>query len=92
MTIRFEWDSDKAIANAKKHSITFNEARTVFFDDNARLIADPDHSSLEERFILLGMSNALRILTVSHCYRSMAKTIRIISARKATRAELDFYP
>ncbi len=92
MIIRFDWDSEKAIANAKKHSVTFNEARTIFFDDNARLINDTDHSDTEERFIMLGMSNALRILTVSHCYRSVARTIRIISARKATRSELNFYP
>ena len=70
----------------------FEEARTVFYDEYARLIDDPDHSDEEERLILLRLSGALRLLTVCHCYRSPGEVIRIISARKATRAEAKFYP
>ena len=86
-TLRFEWDEAKAAANAKKHGVTFEEARSVFFDDRARLIDDPDHSEDEERFILLGLSGTLRLLVVCHCYRSKGNLIRIISARKATARE-----
>lgn len=89
--LRFEWDERKAGANAKKHGITFDEARTVFLDERARLIDDPDHSEDEERFILLGLSSLLRTLLVCHCYRSAGNVIRIISARKATAHELKAY-
>jgi uncharacterized DUF497 family protein len=83
----FEWDPDKSASNAIKHGISFDEAKTVFDDDFARLIPDPDHSEDEERFILLGVSCALKILTVVHCYRDSDETIRIISARRATTNE-----
>ena len=89
--LRFEWDSRKATANEKKHGVSFEEARSVFFDERARLIDDPDHSEDEDRFILLGLSSALRILLVCHCYRSEGNVIRIISARKATARESRFY-
>lgn len=91
-TLRFEWGEDKAAANAKKHGVTFEEAQSVFFDDRARLIDDPDHSEDEERFILLGLSGTLRLLVVCHCYRSKGNLIRIISARKATARESGSYP
>ena len=89
---RFEWDDRKAAANASKHGVTFDEARSVFFDERARLIDDPDHSNDEERFVLLGLSSSLRLLLVCHCYRSAGNVIHIISARKATKHESKFYP
>ena len=85
--LRFEWDPAKATANFKKHGIGFDEARSVFADERAKLIADPGHSDDEDRFILLGLSTKLKLLVVCHCYRSTSNTIRIISARKATTAE-----
>lgn len=91
-TLRFEWDDRKAAANEKKHGVSFEEARTVFFDERARLIDDPDHSEDEARFILLGLSSTLRLLVVCHCYRSEGNVIRIISARKATARESKSYP
>lgn len=91
-TLRFEWDDRKASANLKKHGVSFEEARTVFFDDRARLIDDPDHSEDEERFVLLGLSSLLRLLLVCHCYRSEGNVIRIISARKAGPNESKSYP
>jgi uncharacterized protein len=90
--LNFEWDGNKAAINEKKHGVSFAEARTVFFDERARLIDDPDHSSSEERFLILGLSSQLRLLIVAHCYRSQDGIIRIISARKATRNETLFYP
>ena len=90
--LRFEWDERKAAANAKKHGVSFDKARSVFVDERARLISDPDHSEDENRFVLLGLSSALRILLVCHCYRSEDGVIRIISARKATAGESKFYP
>ena len=87
----FEWDERKNRDNQRKHGISFEEARTVFFDEGALLIADPDHSESEERFVLLGLSRALRNLVVCHCYRSEAGAIRLISARKANRAERKKY-
>jgi uncharacterized DUF497 family protein len=90
-TLRFEWDERKAGANARKHGVTFDEARTVFFDERARLIDDPDHSDDEERYILLGLSSSLRMLLVCHCYRSAGNIIRVISARKATARESKAY-
>ena len=90
--LRFEWDERKAVANAKKHGVSFEEARSVFFDERARLIDDPDHSEDEERFALLGVSGSLRLLLVCHCYRTAGNVIRIISARKATAPESKFYP
>lgn len=90
--LQFEWDEHKAEANAKKHGVSFAEARSVFVDERARLISDPDHSEDEDRFVLLGLSSALRLLLVCHCHRSEGGVIRIISARKATAAESKFYP
>jgi len=91
-SLRFEWNAAKAKANAAKHGVTFEEAQAVFSDENAKLIADPDHSDEEDRFILLGLSASLRILVVCHCYRAPGDVIRIISARKATRQEARAYP
>ena len=91
-TLRFEWDNRKAAANAKKHGVGFEEARTVFVDDRAKLIDDPDHSEDEGRFVLLGLSSALRLLLVCHCYRAEGNVIRIISARKASAKESKSYP
>jgi len=90
-TLTFEWDQTKAESNLKKHGISFEEAKTIFDDDNARLIFDPEHSDKEERFILLGMSYTLKILTVVHCYRDNEGVIRIISARKSTKNEANQY-
>ena len=88
MELRFVWDVDKARANVRKHGISFDEAQTAFEDENALLIDDPDHSSRsEERFVLLGLSELLRILVVVHAYREGSAVIRIISARKATPSE-----
>lgn len=91
-SVRFEWDERKAAANVKKHGVSFAEARSVFFDERARLIDDPDHSEDEARFVLLGLSSALRVLLVCHCYRNADNVIRIISARKATARESKSYP
>ena len=66
--LKFTWDENKNITNQKKHSVDFDEAKSVFYDDYARLIFDPDHSEKEERFILLGLSSRLRLLIVCHCY------------------------
>jgi hypothetical protein len=85
--LQFEWDPAKAAANRKKHGIGFDEAKSVFADERAKLIADPGHSEDENRFILLGLSTRLKLLVVCHCYRSKNNTIRIISARKATAIE-----
>jgi len=90
--LRFEWDERKASANAKKHGVTFEEARSVFVDERAKLIDDPDHSEDEDRFVLLGLSSSLRLLLVCHCYREEGNIIRIISARKATSRESKSYP
>ena len=90
-TIQFSWDEPKARSNQRKHGISFEEAKTAFSDERALLIADPEHSREEDRFILLGMSVTLRLLVVCHCYREDEHHIRIISARKATRNETRFY-
>jgi len=90
--ISFEWDEKKSRANLAKHKVSFDEAQTVFFDTNARMIFDPDHSGNEDRFILLGMSGLLRMLIVCHCcMENDGKIIRIISARKANRNEQKQY-
>jgi len=89
--LRFEWDPAKAVANERKHGIAFEEAKTVFWDDHARFLEDPEHSEEEDRFLLLGLSSQARILVVVHCYREKADTIRLISARRATRAERRYY-
>ena len=87
----FEWDDKKNISNKRKHGVTFEDAQTVFFDENAIEFDDPDHSIQGERFILLGLSQSLKILVVCHCYRSDESKIRIISARKATKKEQGVY-
>lgn len=89
--MRFVWDQNKNLANIKKHKISFEEAETVFFDDNARLINDPEHSMSEERFIILGITSKLRLLVVVHTYKEDDDVIRIISARKATKTETKYY-
>ncbi len=89
--LTFVWDERKDRANQRKHRISFAEARTVFFDENAREYSDPDHSESEERFILLGISSRLRVLVVCHCYRESESVIRIISARRAQRSEEETY-
>ena len=89
--MRFEWDVEKASTNVKKHGVSFEEASSVFFDDNALLRDDPDHSEEEDRFIILGLSEAANILVVCHCYRMNDEIIRIISARKATSQETKQY-
>ena len=91
-TLSFEWDDRKAAANAKKHSVGFDEAKSVFVDEQAKLIGDPDHSNDEDRFVLLGLSSVLRLLLVCHCYRAEGNVIRIISARKASAHESKSYP
>lgn len=89
--LKFTWDENKALKNQKKHGVTFEEAKTVFYDDSGRLIPDPDHSEDEDRFILLGQSSEFRLLLVCHCYRDNDEQIRIISARKANKFEQKQY-
>ena len=89
--IHFSWDENKAKANLLKHKISFNEAVSVFSDDNARLIYDPDHSLEEERFLLLGISYKLKLLIVVHCMKDANNEIRIISSRKASKKEQKQY-
>ena len=88
---RFEWDPRKDAENQRKHRIAFHEAKTVFADEYAVLLDDPDHSAAEDRFVLLGLSAAFRVLVVVHTYRRPDDTIRIISARKATKHERQQY-
>lgn len=85
--LHFIWDEEKNRLNQKKHGVSFEEAKTVFFDENAVEFPDPDHSAEEDRFILLGFSFKLRILIVCYCYRENGSMIRIFSARRATRKE-----
>lgn len=89
--LRFDWDQRKNAHNQRKHGVSFEEAETVFLDDQALLLDDPDHSSREDRFILLGLSAAVRVLVVCHCYRASGNVIRLISARKATATERKGY-
>jgi uncharacterized DUF497 family protein len=89
--IRFEWDEAKNRANQRKHGISFEEAQSVFFDDDAIEFPDPDHSDDQDRFLLLGRSYRLRILVICHCFRVSESVIRIISARKATLKERQTY-
>ena len=89
--MKFIWDTKKARANRIKHNVTFEEATTVFYDPLAKIADDPDHSDSEDRFILIGHSQKRNLLFVVHIYREEDDTIRIISARKATKAErIDF--
>lgn len=90
--LTFEWDADKAESVRKKHNVSFQEAATVFMDENALMIPDPDHSSeREERFLLMGFSTRANVLVVSHCLRHSETVIRLISARKATKKEEKTY-
>ncbi|MBN1662242.1 MAG: BrnT family toxin [Deltaproteobacteria bacterium] len=88
---QFEWDSAKAKENFRNHSVSFEEAQTVFYDDFATEFYDDTHSEWEDRFLLLGLSSQLRLVMVCHCYREGESVIRIISARKATANEAKFY-
>ena len=85
--IQFEWDEGKSRENKRKHGVSFEEAQTVFFDEKAIRFSDPDHSTDEDRFLMLGISFQLRVLVVCHCFRAGDAIIRIISARKSTRTE-----
>ena len=89
--MKIVWDEDKNRENIKKHKVSFDEAQTVFYDPNGKLIADPDHSDKEDSFIILGLSKRLHLLVVCHCYRENDEIVRIISARKATKKENKFY-
>ena len=86
-TLRFEWDQRKNRLNRRKHGVTFEEGESVFLDDDALLIDDPDRCDQEDRFVLLGFSFRLRVLVVCHCYRHSGHVMRIISARKADPTE-----
>ena len=89
--IRFEWDDAKNVANKRKHGVSFEEARSVFYDERALLKEDTDDSHGEDSFVLLGLSGTLRTLVVCHCYRRRNSVIRIISARRADRTERAAY-
>ena len=89
--IHFEWDEPKNRINQLKHHVSFEEASSVFYDINALILDDPDHSHEEDRFLIIGISRKSRICIVSHCYRNKDETIRIISARKATKREIKSY-
>lgn len=89
--IKFEWDPFKAQSNKRKHGVSFEEARSVFYDEYAIQFDDEENSEKEERFLMLGLSNELRVLIVCHCERESGEVIRIISARKATKKERKYY-
>ena len=89
--LQFVWDARKARVNTKKHGVSFDEAQTVFLDESALLLGDPDHSEDENRFLLLGVSARLRLLVMCHCYRESDSEIRLIMARKAERNEREQY-
>ena len=89
--LRFEWDERKNTQNKRKQRVSFEEAETVFLDDRALSMDDPDHSGRKERFVLLGVSAALGMLVVCHCYRASGHVVRLISARKATATEHESY-
>ena len=89
--IKFEWDSAKADSNKKKHSVSFEEAQSIFYDEFAVQFIDEQSSDLEDRFLMLGFSDEARLLIVCHCERNQGNTIRIISARKATKIESKYY-
>ena len=89
--INFEWDSAKASSNKRKHGVSFEEAQTVFYDEFAIQFFDEDSSESEDRFLMLGFSEAARLLIVCHCEREQGDVIRIISARKATKNECKYY-
>ena len=89
--IKFEWDELKAVANRKKHQVSFEEARSIFFDEFGVQFFDEEHAPDEERFLMLGLSSLAKLLIVCHCEREEGAVIRIISARKATKRESAFY-
>ena len=91
LTIKFAWDELKATANLKKHQVSFEEARTIFFDEFGVQFFDKDHSFEEERFLMLGISSSAKLLSFCHCERDQGAVVRIISARKATKRESAFY-
>ncbi len=86
-----ERDENKNRRNKREHGVSFEEAQTVFLDENAIRFFDPDHSEEEDRFIMLGVSFKLRVLVVCHCYRENDEVIRLISARKADKEECKDY-
>ncbi len=90
-SLSFEWDETKNRVNKRKHGVSFEEAQTVFLDENAIRYFDPDHSADKDRFLMLGMSGKLRILVVCHCFRGGDSEIRIISARRSNRSEARNY-
>jgi uncharacterized DUF497 family protein len=85
--LRFSWDPRKAKSNLRKHGVSFEEAETVFFDEHALLIDDPEASPTEDRFVVLGLSAKPRVLLVCHCLREDGQLIRIISARRPNKNE-----
>ena len=89
--LRFEWDENKDKSNIQKHGVSFDEARTVFYDEHAIQFFDPDHSESEDRFLLLGTSFKLKTLVICHCFRQEETVVRIISARKADKDEEQIY-
>lgn len=89
--LTFSWDDKKNSANQRKHGISFEEAQTVFFDEYAIEFEDPDHSETEDRFLLLGLSQKLRVLVICHCFRKTESEIHIISARRVTKKEQKVY-
>ena len=89
--MKIVWNESKNKKNILNHKVSFEEAKTVFYDPNGKIISDPDHSEEEDRFIFLGLSKALNLLVVCHCYYENDETIRIISARKATKTETKHY-
>ena len=89
--ITFEWDAAKASAHIKKHHVSFEEAKSVFYDEFAVQFFDEEHAAAEDRFLMLGMSSGAKLLIVCHCEREQGEVVRIISARKATRRESAFY-
>jgi len=89
--IKFEWDAIKADSNMKKHGISFEEAKSVFYDELAVQFYQNDHAEGEERFLMLGLSSRHKVLMICHCERNSGDIVRIISARKATKNERKFY-
>ena len=89
--IGFEWNPNKNRVNREKHGVSFEEARTVFYDEMAIEFFDDTHSTQEDRFLLLGKSWKNRLLLICHCVRGEGDIIRIISARKATKTETKHY-
>ena len=89
--IQFTWDENKNQINQNKHKLSFEEAKTVFYDEEAIVFDDPEHSENEERFLIIGFTSKARLCIVSHCYRENDSVIRIISARRATTRERAYY-